>query len=425
MTTVFDTAHPELSSLSAMRDALRLGDVSARELADAHLARIAALDATHNAVLVLNEDALAIAQTLDRERSAGTTRGPLHGIPVLVKDNLDTADAMPTTAGSLALAGTHASADSTVVRKLRDAGAVILGKTNLSEWANFRSTRSSSGWSSVGGQTRNAYDPARSPGGSSSGSGVAVALGYCAGAIGTETDGSIVSPSAMNGIVGIKPTLGLVSRAGIIPISASQDTAGPMTRTVRDGAIMLAAIAGADVRDPATTLSGSLSMDFESATQDTDLRGVRLGVARAYTGFHDRVDALFEAAIRALREAGAEIVDEVELTAADEIRVHERVVMEYEFKHGLRDYLATRDAATAVRTLADVIAFNLAHGDAVMPYFAQEIHVQAEQRGPLSDPQYLRAREQSLRLAARDGIDAALSAHRLDALIAPTTSPAC
>lgn len=413
---------PELCTLTDMRNALGSGAVSAHELVIASLARIAALDATYHAVLVTNPDALLIADALDAERARGTVRGPLHGIPVLVKDNLDTADSMPTTAGSLALAGTHASSDSTVVRKLRAAGAVLLGKTNLSEWANFRSTRSSSGWSSVGGQTRNAYDATRTPGGSSSGSAVAVALGYCAAAVGTETDGSIVTPAAMNGIVGIKPSIGLVSRAGIIPIAASQDTAGVMTRTVRDGAIMLAAIAGTDPRDSAT--STCASPDFAAALENRGLRGVRLGVARTYTGYHDRVDQVLETAIVALRDAGAEVIDEVALTAADVIRVPERVVMEYEFKHGLSAYLASRDDRTVVRTLDDVIAFNTDHAHTVMPHFAQEIHQRAQQRGALRDAQYLLARAQSLALAARDGIDAALTRHRLDALIAPSTSPA-
>jgi len=419
-----DLEHPQDCTLAEMRDALAEGSVSARELLEIHLARIDALDEKYNTVLTLNPEAAAIADRLDTARASGKALAPLHGIPVLVKDNLDTGDSMATTAGSLALADTHARADSTVVRRLREAGVVLLGKTNLSEWANFRSTRSSSGWSSLGGQTRNAYDCARSPGGSSSGSGAAVALGFCAGAIGTETDGSIVSPAAMNGIVGIKPSVGLVSRAGIIPISASQDTAGPMTRSVRDGVIVLSVIAGADARDSATAAAGITFSNLEASLDVFSLQRTRLGVARAYAGYHDRVDALLDDALDALLEAGAVIIDPVELPAVDAIREHERIVMEYEFKHGLNAYLAERDAQTPVRALADVIAFNDAHASAVMPYFGQDIHHGAEARGPLTDAAYLKARKQSLELAARDGVDAALAAHRLDALIAPTTSPA-
>ncbi len=418
-----DLERVEQATLCEMRDALARGQLSARELLEAHLARIEALDGTYNAVLTINPQAQAIADALDAERAAGKLRGALHGVPVLVKDNLDTGDAMPTTAGSLALAGTRAGSDSTVVRKLREAGAVLLGKTNLSEWANFRSTRSSSGWSSVGGQTRNAYDPARTPGGSSSGSGVAVALGLCAGAIGTETDGSIVSPASMNGIVGFKPSVGLVSRAGIVPISASQDTAGPMARCVRDAAALLCAIAGPDALDPATTGAGAGVRQLEASLVAADLRGVTLDVASTYAGYHDRVDRLLADAVEGLRDAGACVIDEVELPRADAIREHERIVMEYEFKHGLNAYLAARDDSTPVRSLSDVIAFNAAHCETVMPHFAQEIHLSAEARGPLTDPAYRAARDRSLAAAAREGIDAALQSRGLDAILAPTTGP--
>jgi amidase len=413
--------------IAGLRAALDGGATTSAELVAQHLARIRELDDVHRAVLTLNPEAPEIAAGLDAELAAGRCRGPLHGVPVLVKDNLDTGDGMPTTAGSLALAGTHASSDSTVVARLRAAGAVLLGKTNLSEWANFRSTRSSSGWSSLGGQTRNAHDPDRTPGGSSSGSGVAVALRYCAGAIGTETDGSIVSPASMNGVVGIKPSLGLVSRAGIIPIAASQDTAGPMTRSVRDALLLLAAIAGADPRDPTTAAGVAVADALSGLARDLDgagLRGVRLGVARSYAGYHDGVDALLEDALSALRGAGAEIVDEVPLTPGDTLREPEQVVMEYEFKHGLEAYLRTRDDTLAVRDLAGVVRFNEDNAQTVMPHFGQERHLAALSRGALTDPDYLTARERSLALAARDGIDAALSLHRLDALVAPTTSPA-
>jgi amidase len=411
-------------TLTRMRDALAAGAVSAVEVVEAHLAKIDALNGEHNAVLVTNPDALEIARACDAERAAGQLRGPLHGVPILVKDNLDSGDKMATTAGSLALANTHASADSTVVARLRAAGAVLLGKTNLSEWANFRSPRSSSGWSSVGGQVRNACDVTRTPGGSSSGSGVATALHMCAGAIGTETDGSIVGPSAMNGVVGIKPTVGLVSRAGIIPISASQDTAGPMTRSVRDGALMLGVIAGRDERDRATLGGGVNARAFEDIFDSFDPRGLRIGIVREYLGYHDRLDDCFGKAVEVLESLGCEMVPDVEVGSPDTVRVPERVVMETEFKHGLNAYLATRSPGSAPADLAEIIKFNNANAADVMPHYGQELLVASQARGALSDEEYMAARRQSLELAGANGIDRAMREHRLDAIIGPTTAPA-
>jgi amidase len=402
--------------------ALERRTVSSRELVEAHTARISEHDARLGAVIELNPDAVAIAGQRDAERAAGTLRGPLHGIPVMVKDNLDTGDRMRTSAGSLALADHRAAADSHVVQRLRAAGAVILGKTNLSEWANFRSTRSTSGWSSRGGQTRNPYDTARTPGGSSSGSAVALAAGFCAGAIGTETDGSILNPCSMNGLVGIKPTVGLVSRSGIVPIAASQDTAGPMARSVADAALLLGAIAGTDSGDPVTDAADGQVRDYRSALDPAGLEGVRLGVARTCCGYHERADRLLEGALAELTRAGAMVIDPIELPAADEIRPAERLVMETEFKHGLQAYLAATDAGLG--DLGDVVAFNRAHAATIMPHFGQEILEAALGRGGLDEPAYRDALATCRRLARAEGIDAALARDRLDAIIAPTTTPA-
>jgi amidase len=410
------------ATLDDIARALEGRAISSRELVEAHTARISEHDAKLGAVIELNPDALAIAGQRDAERAAGRLRGPLHGIPVLVKDNLDTGDRMSTSAGSLALAGHRAAGDSHVVHRLRAAGAVVLGKTNLSEWANFRSTRSSSGWSSRGGQTRNPYDTARTPGGSSSGSAVAIAAGFCAGAIGTETDGSILHPCSMNGLVGIKPTVGLVSRAGIIPIAASQDTAGPVARSVADAALLLSVIAGTDPGDQSTARADEHRRDYRAALDPADLDGVRLGVARAYCGYHERADRLLEDAIAELKSAGAMVIDPIELPSVDEIRPAERLVMETEFKDGLCAYLAAADAG--LRDLGDVIAFNRSHAATVMPHFGQEILESAYERGGLDEPVYLDALATCRRLARSEGIDAALARDRLDAIIAPTTTPA-
>ena len=386
-------------------------------------ARIADGDGTCNAIAFLNPDADGQAERLDRERAEGSVRGPLHGVPILVKDNIATGDAMMTTAGSLSLDGVRAPADAHVVRRLRDAGLVLLGKTNLSEWANFRSSRSVTGWSSRGGQVRNARFRDRSPGGSSSGSGTAVARGFTALAIGTETDGSVVVPAAMNGIVGIKPTVGLVSRTGVIPISASQDTAGPMARTVEDAALLLGAIAGSDPDDPATEHADDHAADFTRFLDADALRGARIGVVRSYCGWHEAVDAVFAAALARMADAGAIIVEDVRLPGRDVIRPHEIVVMCAEFRSGLDHYLAhlaEHGVAAPVRSLADVIAFNEANATRTMPWFGQDLMTLSQASGGATGSRYLDARAECLRLAREDGIDRALETLRLDALVAPT-----
>ena len=406
------------------------GELTARQLTEMYLARIAEIDQSGprlNSVIEINPDALEIADALDRERTERGPRSPLHGIPILIKDNIDTHDQMQTTAGSVALAGSIAAEDATVAAKLRAAGAVILGKTNLSEWANFRSTHSTSGWSSRGGQTRNPYALDRNPCGSSSGSGVAVAANLCAAAVGTETDGSIICPSNVNGIVGIKPTLGLVSRAGIIPIAHSQDTAGPMARTVADAAVLLAALAGPDPRDPATLNRNGALTNAEGILRDLTadgLRGARIGVARSYFGFDPRVDRIMEESIRVIRESGAEIVDPVDLSSKKDLDQPEYEVLLYEFKADLNAYLAALGPDAPVHSLAEVIEFNERHADRVMPYFGQEIMVTAQERGPLTDERYLQALADCRRLARDEGIDKTLAEHRLDAIIAPSGGPA-
>lgn len=417
-------------TISELQQQMAAGQLTARQLTEAYLARIAGLDQAGprlNSVIETNPDAVEIADRLDRERAAGQVRGPLHGIPILIKDNIDTADHMQTTAGSLALAGSLASRDAAIVARLRRAGAIILGKTNLSEWANFRSTHSTSGWSSRGGQTRNPYALDRNPCGSSSGSAAAVAANLCAAAIGTETDGSITCPANVNGIVGIKPTLGLVSRTGIIPIAHSQDTAGPMARTVADAALLLAALAGPDPHDPITlsrheTLPGTDEI-LRPLTAD-GLHGVRLGVARNYCGFLPAVDAILEESLRVLRELGAEIVDPADITTEKALEEPEFTVLLYEFKADLNAYLAGRGPEAAVHSLAEVIAFNEAHADRVMPYFDQEIMLMAQAKGPLTEPAYHEALATCRRLARDEGIDKTLAEHRLDAIVAPTGGPA-
>lgn len=364
----------ENESIASLSDKMAAGIMSSRDLTQHCLDRIAAHDAKLNAIIEVNPDALDIADKLDGERKAGKLRSPLHGLPILIKDNIDTGDKMMTTAGSLALAGPPARQDSFVVVRLRAAGAVLLGKTNLSEWANFRSTRSSSGWSSRGGQTRNAYDPLRSPGGSSSGSAVAVAAGFCVAAIGTETDGSIVSPSAMNSIVGFKPTVGMISRTGIIPISHTQDTAGPMARSVADAATLAACLCGVDPDDRATGVAGLYCDNLKTPELAPDaLQGARIGVARNYCGFHDDIDARVADAIADLKNCGAEVVDDLELTPMPEMRPDETIVMSSEFKVGLNLYLAARGKSAKVRTLNEIIAFNSENATSVMPWFRQEI----------------------------------------------------
>ncbi|MEO8055101.1 MAG: amidase, partial [Acidobacteriota bacterium] len=417
------------ATIGDLQDGMKSGKLTARSIAEKYLARIDALDRngpTLRSVIELNPEALAIADALDRERKEKGVRGPLHGIPVLVKDNIDTADRMATTAGSLALVGAKPLGDAAVVKRLRDAGAVLLGKTNLSEWANIRSSTSTSGWSGRGGLTRNPYALDRNPCGSSSGSGVAVAASLCAVAVGTETDGSIVSPASANGIVGIKPTVGLVSRSGIIPISVSQDTAGPMARSVRDAAILLSILAGVDPQDAATTGSDrKAEADYTRFLKPDGLRGARIGVVRGLFGFLDRVDAVMAEALAALKSAGAELVDPVELTSAGRIGEPEGAVLYYEFKAGLNAYLARLGPGAPVKSLADVIAFNEKHAKEEMPYFAQETFLKAEAKGPLTSFEYLEALAKSRRLARTEGIDQAMDKHKLDALVAPTLGPAC
>ncbi len=400
------------------------GELTSETLTDYYLERIDAYDKfgpAVNAVIALNPKAREHAKQLDRDLHLSGAKGPLHGVPILLKDNVATDGELSTTAGSLAMGGVITAKRSHVARRLAEAGALILGKTNLSEWANFRSSHSTSGWSGLGGQTLNPFSLDRSPGGSSSGSGVAVACDFCAAAVGTETDGSIVSPSAANGVVGIKPTVGLVSRAGIVPISASQDTAGPMARSVADAALLLGALAGEDPDDDATLAAGPRRLTDYSQFVDPDgLRGARIGVARDYCGINDRVDDLFENALAAMADAGAEIVEEVALPARHLIGEPERMVLQYEFKDGLNRYLAAYAPVAEVASLNDVIAFNNVFEGHEMPYFGQDIFHQSQSRGPLTEAGYLKAREACQQLSRAKGIDKAMDEHRLDALVAPT-----
>lgn len=402
------------------------GTWTARRITQLYLDRIGELDkAKVNSVIELNPDALQIADQRDAERRAGRVRGALHGVPVLIKDNIDTADAMVTSAGSLALAASHPSRDSTVAARLREAGAVIIGKTNLSEWANMRSTHSSSGWSGRGGQTRNPYALDRNPCGSSSGTGAAIAANFAAVGVGTETDGSIVCPSSSCGLVGIKPTVGLVSRAGIIPISATQDTAGPMTRTVTDAAILLAVLRGEDPRDPATqALRGRTALDYAGSLDPGALRGKRIGVARNFFGFSPQVDAIMEAAIDLMKREGAVMVDPANFPTAGQFDDSEFEVLLYEFKDGINKYLGTLGPGAPVQSLADLIAFNERERAREMPFFGQEIFAMAQEKGPLTSAAYRRALAKDNRLSRREGIDALVARHRLDAILAPTGGPA-
>ncbi len=455
--------------IAELQRRMEAGELTARALARKYLARVEAIDRKGPAlrsVIELNPDALAIAAALDRERKAKGPRGPLHGIPVLIKDNLDTKDRMATTAGSLALVGAKPPADAFVVQRLRQAGAVILGKTNLSEWANIRSTRSTSGWSGRGGLTCNPYALDRNTSGSSSGSGAAVAANLCAAAVGTETDGSIVSPSSANGIVGIKPTVGLLSRTGIIPISHTQDSAGPMARSVRDAAILLGVMAGVDPEDAATqrtersdgvverwsnggagpsgsqhsppasrapapplhhSAASSLQHSAPDYTRFLDakgLRGARVGVVRRYWGTHRAVDGVADAALAALKEAGATLVDPVELPTLDQAGENEMTVLLYELKAGLNAYLARLGPGAPVRSLKEIVAFNERHREREMPYFGQEQFLKAEEKGLLTSKEYVEALEKQRRLARDEGIDAVMERHRLEALVAPTSGPA-
>jgi amidase len=417
------------ATILQLQDGMTSGRYTARRLVELYTARIVAVDRsgpTLRSVIELNPDALSIADALDSERRTRGVRGPLHGIPVLIKDNIDTGDRMMTTAGSLALQGSTAARDAFVAARLRAAGAVILGKTNLSEWANFRSTKSTSGWSGRGGQVRNPYALDRNPCGSSSGTGAAIAANLAAAGVGTETDGSIVCPSGASALVGIKPTVGLISRSGIIPISRTQDTAGPMTRTVADAAILLGATAGVDERDAATAASaGRASADYRSALKADGLKGARIGVARKrYFGYSPATDRLIEAALADMKSAGAVLVDPADIPTAARLDDCELEILLYEFKAGLNAYLADRKPAAPVRSLTELIAFNTREKDREMPFFGQEILVMAEKKGPLSSPAYRKALVTCRTRARAAGIDAVMTRLRLDAIVAPTGSPA-
>jgi amidase len=417
----------EVTVRSLLQDQ-QTGRRTARQIAEQYLARIQALDRTGpslKSVIEVNADALAIADALDAERRTRGPRGSLHGVPVLIKDNIDTADHMSTTAGSLALEGSTATRDAFIVERLREAGAVILGKTNLSEWANFRSTHSTSGWSGRGGVVRNPYALDRNPCGSSAGTGAAIAANFATIGVGTETDGSIVCPSGASSLVGIKPTVGLVSRSGIIPIAHSQDTAGPMTRTVEDAAILLGVLSGADPRDPATTTAGRPTLvDYRASLDTNGLRGARVGVARAkFFGYSDVTDMIAGAAIERMKELGAVIVDPADIPNAGTYDASELEVLLYEFKADLDKYLGALGPSAKVHSLEDVIAFNEANRSREMPFFGQELMLQAQKKGPLTDKLYRDALAKDLRLSRKKGIDAVMDRLHLDALVAPTGGP--
>lgn len=415
-------------TVDELRRSMENGSRTAESVTKRYLGRIDEIDQDGpaiNSVIERNPQALEIARRRDEEREAGQTRGPLHGIPVLLKDNIETGDRMMTTAGALALVGNVASEDAFIARKLREAGAVLLGKANLSEWANFRSTRSSSGWSARGGQTRNPNLLDRNPCGSSSGSAAAVSANLCALAVGTETNGSVVCPSSACGVVGIKPTLGLWSRSGIIPLAHSQDTAGPMARTVRDAAILLGALTGTDPADPATAQSeGNAHTDYSRFLDPAGLQGMRIGVARNFFGFHAETDQLMESALEAIEEAGAILVDPANIEPEEDLEGAGYEVLLYEFKNDLNDYLKTVNPAVEVETLADIIAFNENNREESMPWFGQEILESAQEKGPLSEPAYKEALAKIRRVSQDQGIDATMSEHDLDAIVAPTGGPA-
>jgi amidase len=415
-------------TISELADAMASGDRTSAEITELYLDRIAALDRSGprlRSIIETNPDALEVARRLDEERASGNVRGPLHGVPIVLKDNIDTADGMTTTAGSYALEGHVAAQDSGVAARLREAGAVLLAKANLSEWANIRSSRSSSGWSGRGGQCGNAYAIDRNPCGSSSGSGASVSANFCAGAIGTETNGSVVCPSSVNGVVGIKPTVGLVSRAGIIPIAHTQDTAGPMTRSVADAAAILSALVGPDPRDPQTEPSARFAgTDYTQHLDADGLRGARIGIERSHFGNHPVVDSLMEDAIRAMSAAGATIVDNTVIETRREFSQASFQILLYELKADLAAYLEMSGRPNGMATLADVIAFNEENADREMPYFGQEIFLMAEEKGDLTSQEYLDAVRTAGELSRARGIDAVMEAHQLDAIVAPTTGPA-
>jgi amidase len=420
-------------TIGELQEGMKSGRFTSRSLVEKYTARMEEIDQRGpaiNSVIEMNPDAPAIADELDQERKAKGPRGPLHGIPVLIKDNIDTADRMMTTAGSLALvvaalAGSKPPKDSFVAQKLRAAGAVILGKTNLSEWANIRSSHSTSGWSGRGGLTKNPYALDRNACGSSSGTGAGISANLAAGGMGTETDGSIVCPSSANGLAGIKPTVGLVSRSGIIPISHSQDSAGPMCRTVRDAAILLGALTGVDPEDPATAASsGKSQVDYAQFCDPNGLKGTRIGVARKYFGFNDAVDGLMEQALDVMKKQGATLVDPADIATFGKFDESELLIFMYELKADLNSYLARLRPGAPVRTLKDIIEFNERNRQKEMPYFGQDLFVKAEAKGPLTEKDYVDALAKNHQLARTEGIDALMDQHQLDAIVAPTGGPA-
>ncbi len=415
-------------TIAALQEGMKSGRLTARSITEKYVARIKEIDKRGpavNSILEINPEALAIADALDKERKAKGPRGPLHGIPVLIKDNIGTADRMTTTAGSLALAGFTPSKDAFVAQRLREAGAIILGKANLSEWANIRSSHSSSGWSGRGGQTLNPYVLDRNPCGSSSGSGVAAAANLCAVAVGSETDGSIVCPSSANGIVGIKPTLGLISRSGIVPIAHSQDTAGPMARTVTDAAILLGALAGTDPQDSATEEArGKAFSDYTRFLDPNGLRGSRIGIARKFFGFSEAVDRLMNAAIEEMKREGATIVDPADIETTGKFDDSEFEVLLYELRADMNAYLAQWGSNVPVHSLKEIIEFNERNHEREMPYFGQDIFLKAEAKGPLTTKDYQDALAKNHRLARTEGIDQVMDKMHLDALVAPTGAPA-
>lgn len=423
-----ETFELEEVTVAELADQMASGARTSEEITGMYLDRIAALDRDGprlRSIIETNPEALEIARRLDEERAAGTVRGPLHGIPIVLKDNIDTADAMTTTAGSLALEGHVAAQDSGVAARLRAAGAVLLAKANLSEWANIRSSRSSSGWSARGGQCGNAFAVDRNPCGSSSGSGASVSANFCAGAIGTETNGSIVCPSSINGVVGLKPTVGLVSRAGIIPISHSQDTAGPMTRTVADAAAILSALAGPDPRDPITAEAARFEgTDYTRFLDAGALQGARIGIERSHFGNHPEVDRLMEEAIGVMEAAGAVIVDDTVIETRREFSQASFQVLMYELKADMADYLEMSGRPNGLATLADIIAFNEENAAREMPWFGQELFLQAQEKGDLDSPEYVEALATAQRLSRAQGIDRVMDEHSLDAIVSPTTGPA-
>jgi amidase len=415
-------------TVAELAEQMASGARTSEEITGLYLDRIAALDRDGprlRSIIETNPEALQVARQLDEERAAGNVRGPLHGVPIVLKDNIDTADAMTTTAGSFALEGHVAARDSGVAARLRAAGAVLLAKANLSEWANIRSSRSSSGWSARGGQCGNAFAVDRNPCGSSSGSGASVSANFCAGAIGTETNGSIVCPSSINGVVGLKPTVGLVSRAGIVPISHSQDTAGPMTRSVADAAAILSALAGPDPRDPMTSEAARFEgTDYTQFLNADALQGARIGIERSHFGNHPEVDRLMEEAIQAMAGAGAVIVEDTVIETRREFSAASFQVLMYELKADMADYLEMSGRPNGLATLADIIAFNEANADREMPWFGQELFYVADEKGDLSSAEYVESLATAQRLSRAEGIDRVMDEHNLDAIVSPTTGPA-